>query len=311
MLTSIYGHLSLVMVPEDDSPQIEERVVESIEALASRQRLEILVALAERKYTVWAETTAMSFTELYDAVDCQSTSQFTYHLKQLVDKFIVETPEGYQLTYAGDKVRRAIFSGLYDSSPAFEPFQVHGTCPHCGAQSLEAHSANDWFTVECPECEVAIVSDLFPHSMARGRSPREIVDSFGSSIWAKFIFVRGSVCPECYGRVETTIQCPEQGTHPYSVVVNECRECWFTIRMPVDVAVAFHPLVVEALWRHGVSVLDTPLWELFEYTTGEFWDSTVVSEDPFVAHVEITLDDVCLRLSVDQTLSVSVLDETE
>nr|WP_233340926.1 winged helix-turn-helix domain-containing protein [Haloprofundus sp. MHR1] len=293
------------MASEDRSQQVDQRIVESIETLASRQRLEILVALAEKKYATGAETPAMSFTELYDAVDCQSTSQFTYHLKQLVDTFIVETPEGYQLTYAGDKVRRAVFSGLYDSSPAFEPFDIKGTCPHCGVESLKANLANDWFTVECPDCEVPIVSDLFPQSMARGRSPQEIVDSFGAAIWAKFVFVRGGICPECYGRVDTTIQCPEQDTHPYSVAINECRECWFTISMPVDMVVAFHPLVVEAFWRHGVSVLEVPLWELFEYTTAEFWETTVVAEDPFLASVELTVDDVNLSFSVDHTLNVS------
>lgn len=292
----------------EKAPQVDQNIVENIEALASQQRLEILVALAERKYGAETGSTAMTFTELYNAVDCQSSSQFTYHLNRLIETFIVETPEGYRLTYAGDKVRRAIFSGLYESSQGLQPMDIEGTCPVCGSQSLTACSTNARFTVECTACETSLLSDFFPQSVARDRTPREVVDSFGYSIWAKFVFVRGGVCPECYGRVETEIQRSEEGDRSFIVSVSECRECLFTVHVPVDVAVAFHPVVVEAFWQHGISLLDTPLWELFEYTTADFWEATIASEDPFTLNVDIFLDNRELRLFVDETLTVSLLE---
>lgn len=295
-------------VPETD---IDENVIKSIEALANQQRLEILVALAEVKYDDETETSAMSFTQLYDAVSCQSTSQFSYHLKQLVGRFVVETEDGYQLTYAGDKVRRALFSGLYESSHTFGPVAVEGACPNCGAQSLDAYSADGRFTVECRECVTPIVSDLFPQSIAQERSTQEIVDCFGYGIWAKYIFVRGGVCPECYGRLDTAVQRLERVEQYMSVSVNECRRCWFTVYFPIDVVVAFHPVVLEAFWQHGISLLDIPLWELFEYTTTENWNTTVRAEEPFEASVEIALEETVIRLSIDHRPSVTVLEKTE
>lgn len=289
--------------PPSGPTPVDRDVVETIEALGSRQRLEILVVLAERKYDLDRETNAMRFTELYDAVDCQSSSQFSYHLDRLVDTFIVETPDGYQLTYAGDKVQRAIFSGLYESPRPLVPTDVDGTCPACGERALEACSENDRFVVRCTSCEVPVVTDLFPRSVSRGRTPREIVDCFGYSIWAKFVFVRGNVCPECYGRVETRLEPPDQRGTPFAVAVSECQECRFTVHMPVAVYVAFHPVVVEGFWQRGVSLLDLPLWELFQYTTGDEWDVAIVSREPFVAHVTITLDTVTLRLTVDGSRS--------
>lgn len=299
------------MVTEDTVTQVDRNVIESIEALANQQRLEILVALAEQKYEDGAETSTMSFTQLYDAVSCRSTSQFSYHLKQLVGKFVVETQNGYQLTYAGDKVRRAVFSGLYESSHTFGPVAVEGACPNCSAQSLSAYSTDDRFTIECRECKTPIVSDLFPRSIAQGRSTREIIDSFGYGIWAKYIFVRGDVCPECYGRLDTAVQQVERGERPMTVSVSECRQCWFTVYLPIDVVVAFHPVVIEAFWQHGVSLLDIPLWELFEYTTTETWNTTVMAEEPFSASVEIVLNETEIRLSVDHQHSVAVLEKID
>ncbi len=293
------------------SPDIDESVIESIEALANQQRLEILVALAERKYEDVAEPSAMSFTRLYDAVSCQSTSQFSYHLKQLVGRFVADTDDGYQLTYAGDKVRRALFSGLYESSHAFGPVAVDGTCPNCGAESLRAHSADEQFTVECRQCETPILSDLFPQSVARERSTQEILDSFGYSIWAKYLFVRGNVCPECYGRLDTAVHQLAHGKRSTSVSVSECRRCWFRVSFPIDVVVAFHPVVIEAFWNHGVSLLDIPLWKLFRYTTAENWNTTVRETEPFAASVEIVLDETAIRLAVDDEPSVVVLEKTQ
>jgi len=292
---------------DDDSERFDPAVVESLEALGNRQRLEILFVLAERKYALEANSTAMSFTELYDAVDSHSTSQFSYHLQRLVGAFVVETPDGYRLTYAGDKVRRAVVSGLYDSSPPLAPLDISGTCPGCGGQSLTARSENDRFVVECTTCDTPVVFDLYPRSISRDRSPGEVVDSFGYGIWAKFVFARGGVCPECFGPVETTFDRSGMGGQPFVVAVNRCPECWFTVYIPVDVVAAFHPVVMAALWEHGVSVFDVPLWELFEYTTTDAWRSTVVSDDPFTAHVEIRLDDVRLRIAVDDALRPSLL----
>lgn len=293
------------------STDIDRTVVESMEALGSRQRLEILVTLADRKYDLETDGETMTFTELYEAIDCPSSSQFSYHLNQLVDTFIIQTSDGYRLTYAGDKVQRAIFSGLYQSPKPIEPFEIDGFCPSCESHSLVACSRNDQFAVRCQSCDCTLLRDLFPRSIATNRSTQEIVDSFGHSIWAKFVFIRGGVCPECYGTVDTEIEQTDHGNTSFTIAINRCSDCRFTVTLPVDVIVAFHPAVTAAFWHHGLSLLDTPLWELFEYFAMDCWEFTVRSETPFVAQITITLDDIRLQLSVDDTLSPRLIARSE
>ena len=91
------------MTPTDET-RIDQAVIDAISALGNRTRLEILLALAIAERDRREQWLTLSFTDLYDAVDLDSTSQFSYHLDRLVGPFIAETPDGYRLTYGGDKI---------------------------------------------------------------------------------------------------------------------------------------------------------------------------------------------------------------
>lgn len=283
---------------------VDQAVVDSIGALGNRWRLEILLALAEAEWEHRTNGYVLSFTELYDAVDVASTSQFSYHLEKLVGQFVDETEDGYRLTHAGGKLVRAIFSGVYERAPAFEPIDLEGGCLACDSTALVGARRDDMFVVTCAECEATLVADYLPSSQTRSRTPAEIAESAGRRIWSTVVLVRGGVCPECYDRVDTIVDSAKLGDRSFYTSVSTCQECRFTIHLPVEVHVAFHPAAIGFLWEHGLSLFDVPIWELFGYIQSGTLSTTVVSESPFEATVEISRDGERLALEVDDSLTV-------
>ncbi|WP_276256093.1 winged helix-turn-helix domain-containing protein [Halomontanus rarus] len=290
----------------DGYNHIDQAVIDSVGALGNRWRLEILLSLAEAEWEHRTNGYVLSFTELYDAVDVASTSQFSYHLEKLVGQFVDETEDGYRLTRAGGKLVRAIFSGVYERAPAFEPIDLEGGCLACDSTALVGARRDDMFVVTCAECETTLVADYLPRSQTRSRTPAEIAESVSRRIWSTVVLVRGGVCPECYGRVETTVDSQELGERSFFTSVSTCCECRFTVHLPIEVSAAFHPAAIGFLREHGTSLFDVPIWELFGHIRSETLSTTVCSESPFEATVEITRDGETLTLALEDDDSLTV-----
>ncbi|TMT81748.1 ArsR family transcriptional regulator [Haloterrigena sp. H1] len=290
----------------DQNAHIDQEVVDAISALGNSKRLEILLALDKVEEEHQKPWHTMTFTELYGAVDVDSSSQFSYHLDQLVGQFVSETPDGYRLTYSGNKIVRTVVSDVYESTSAFEDSEVAGACLFCEETSLLATLDAEQFRIRCTSCDAILVTDFFPKSQTRGRTTEEIIESFGYRIWSMYIQLRGDVCPECFGRVDTAVDVYEHDGKTIHLHVSSCRECQHIITIPIEVTVAFHPAVLYLLWEHGISLLDVPLWEFFEFITSDVIVTDIVSDDPFVATFEITLDDEVIRLKMDDTETVSI-----
>ena len=290
----------------DDTPHVDQAMVDALDSLGNRQRLELLFTLAAAEREQQQQPLSMTFSELYDRVDVESSSQFSYHLSQLVGSFVAKAPDGYHLTQGGAKLVRAIRSGVYASTPQFDSVDVSGACPLCGAVSLAATLADERFVVRCDACSTPLVTNSFPLSQARNRTPSEIVASFGSRIWSTHVLVSGAVCPECYGRVDTVVEAHDHGTHELYTHRSTCGECTFVIHVPIEATAAFHPAAVGFLWNHGISLLDLPLWEFFELMTEGVVKTDVRSVDPFEATTTITFADETLRLTIDETMTVAL-----
>ena len=290
----------------DDMPHIDQEMVDALDALGNRQRLELLFTFADAEREQQQQPLSMTFSELYDRVDVESSSQFSYHLSQLVGQFVAKGPDGYHLTQGGAKLVRAIRSGVYASTPQFDAVDISGACPRCEAASLVATLADERFVVRCDACRTPLVTNSFPRSQARNRTPSEIVESFGYRIWSTHVLVRGGVCPECYGRVETVVDAHDYGTEELFTHRSTCGECTFVIHVPIEVAAAFHPAAVGFLWNHGISLLDLPLWEFFELMTERVVKTDVLSVDPFEATTTITFADQTLRFTMGETMTVAL-----
>jgi len=325
------GHESPEHDPPTDPSTVEDAQVAALDALGNERRLEILLALGDREREMRVDRYELTFTELYEAVDAGSTSQFSYHLSQLVGSFVAETDAGYHLTYSGDKIVRAIRSGVYESTTRFDPVTVEGGCPACGESELEALLERERFVVRCRDCDRRLLSDSFPRSQTADRTPTAIVESFGYRIWSTYLLLRGDVCPECYGRTERRVDSHERGAdsdaesesrpnahresdtepEPLYTFASICEQCDFTIHLPVEVPVAFHPAALEFLWRHGVSLLDTPLWEFFALLASAEWTTDVRSTDPLDAHFRIEMDDEAVAFTMDDSFAVDVVDDAD
>jgi hypothetical protein len=209
---------------------------------------------------------------------------------------------------------------------------VDGACLACGATGLESHLEDERFVVRCRDCDRRLLSDSFPRSQREGRTPEEIAESFGYRIWSTYLLLRGDVCPECYGRTERRVDSHERGADsnsepdpgsdsdsvaesgtdtesaPLYTFASICVECDFTIHLPVEVPVAFHPVALEFLWRHGVSMLDLPLWELFALIGSDDWTTDVRSTDPLDAHFRIEMGEEAVAFAMDDSFTVTSLD---
>ncbi|WP_459191953.1 DUF7351 domain-containing protein [Halosimplex sp. J119] len=240
--------------------EVTQEVVDAIAALGNRQRLEILFALAAAAWKHQQQWQTLTFSALHEAIDIESSSQFSYHLDQLVGQFVSETPDGYRLTYSGHRIVRTVLSGLYESTSTFEDRAVDGACVFCEERSLRASLEDEQFLVRCEGCDSVLVTDYFPRSQARGRSPSEVIESFGARTWSAYVLLRGGACPECYGPVETAVESHERRGETRYTHRGACQECLFTVHLPVEVSAVFHPAVADLFRRHGVSVVDIPLW---------------------------------------------------
>lgn len=298
------------MADSSRNDQISQGVIDAIGALGNRHRLQILVALAMGAEELQHREAELPFTELHDAVDVKSSSQFAYHLDQLTGRFVSETPNGYRLTYSGHKIVRTILSGSYESSSAFEERPIEGVCVFCEASSLLATLEDERFVVRCDGCESVLLTNDLPRSQARGRSPEQIVASFGYRIWGEYVHLRGSVCPECFGPVNTRIESHERGDKTLYTHASTCRECRFMLHMPVEVATAFHPVVIHDLWTHGISLLDVPLWQFFEFITSGDITTKQVSDDPIELSCTISFGDEPLSFAIDNTVAVAPADRS-
>lgn len=291
--------------------QISQGVVDAIGALGNRYRLQILVALTVAAWEQQHQWRTMTFTELHDAVDVKSSSQFSYHLDQLVGRFISETPDGYRLTYGGHKIVRTILSGSYESSSEFEERTIEGVCVFCEESSLLAALEGEQFVVRCDECESVLLTTDFPRSQARERTPEQIVASFGHRIWGMYVHLRGSVCPGCFGPVDTHIESHERFGKTLYTHACTCRGCLFVLHIPVEVAAAFHPVAIQQLWNHGISLLDIPLWQFFEFVTSDIITTELISNDPIELSCTISLNEGSNRFSIDETLGVKATMSSE
>lgn len=293
------------MAPQNQPDTVDTDAVDAIKAVGNDKRLEILLALVDGDPEPGNRWGTKSFTELYGAVDIDSSSQFAYHLDRLVGRFVAEESGGYRLTYSGDKLVRTVRSGIYERTETFEDEPVSGTCIFCETAALVATLEDDLFVVRCTGCDTPLVTDALPRSQTRNREPSEIVESVGCRLWSSFVQLRGGVCPECYGRVETDLDVHEREEKTLYTLASTCLECGFAVGVPAEVTAVLHPAATSAFWNHGLAPGEYPLWELFEYVVSDVITTDVVSRDPLELAFEIGLDDESLRLRMDDELNVS------
>ncbi|RQH01752.1 winged helix-turn-helix domain-containing protein [Natrarchaeobius oligotrophus] len=266
-------------------------------------RLAILEAL-------WAaEEQPVSFSELRRTVGVRDSAQFNYHLQQLTGHFVRKvdgTPDGgaggYEFRHAGEKVVRSILAGSFTESPTLEPFEVTGACVSCGGP-LRASYRDEQFTIACLDCGQRHGEYPFPPGGLNDRTPEEIAEAFDHRVRHLHCLAADGVCPECNGRMGSTIV--EDGECCLGVGVrvdHECRQCGHALCSTVGLRLLDHSEVVGFHRERGVHLDERPYWTLPWCVSDRY--TRVLERDPYRLEVRIPVGADRLSVAMDGELNV-------
>lgn len=281
-------------------------------ALGNETRLKIL-------YELWdTAESPIGFTDLRKRVGMRDSSQFSYHLEQLVGPFVEKTDEGYVLRYTGTEVVWAVVMGTYTETAHLDPFETDSSCVRCESP-LRARYRDGMLFLECSACEQTHEAGPIPATAFLDRTNDAILDA-SSRVWRLYFdLLTKGICWGCRGPVTPTVMedrydDPERmrydvGSSPYDIGVNyECEHCTRWASLSIGVALLSHPAVVSFYYDHGIDLNDVPTWELDWCITDRH--TTVVSTEPWLARVAIRLGDEELSATVDDELTVTETERT-
>ncbi|MFP8953304.1 winged helix-turn-helix domain-containing protein [Natrialbaceae archaeon A-arb3/5] len=285
----------------------EEDAAEAFGLLADPTRIAILRAFAEALDRIELGTDepmpVLSFSDVYDRVEIDSTSQLSYHLEKLDGTYLRRTDEGWQFTFAGESVVRLFLSGAYAGDVEFEPVDLEETCPFCDADALRVVVDDLALLRECTDCGRRMDGMHVTPAQVRGRSAESLLASAKADRAALFWRFREDICDECGGAIDVEFH-DRSGAE--SVVEwtarARCRECWRTVHGPPSLWLATHPASIAFHWDHGVDVRSFGFRELIDRLERGDWRTDRVDADEYV--VTYRLDSSELRLTIDDELSV-------
>jgi hypothetical protein len=269
---------------------------EAFSVLANDTRLTILEEL-------WrAPERPVSFSQLRKQVGMRDSAQFNYHLRQLTDHFIQQEEGGYDFRHAGKKVVRAIFAGSFNEHPRIEPFEIDGTCAECGA-TLQAGYDEEQIEITCTECGSLHGRYPFPPGGLKSRDREEVLDAFDQRVRHLHCLAADGVCPECNGRMDTTITPDAEDVLGLAVRVDHvCEQCHHRMHSAVGLSLLDQSDVVSFYRDHGIDLCSEPYWKLTWCVSDQY--TTVLSRDPWKLRVDIPLDDETLSVTLDDDLAV-------
>lgn len=276
-----------------ETVEVEEVPPEEVFSLLGHDlRISIIQALWE------AGNDPVPFSNLRDRADVADSGQFNYHLGELVGTFVQHTEDGYELTYAGQRVVGAILDGTYTKHASIPPFDTEASCPDCGTP-LEAQYADEFFSIRCPTCEDLLQGLPFPPGGLDGRTREELVETAAHWLHAEFVLMRNGICPNCAGIMARTLDA-DLGPRTAEVGVRyDCQRCMWEGTSTVVSYFLSHPAVVAFYHDHGIDPIEEWMDEFRRDHSIE-----VRSEEPLSLTVTIPLDGDELELVVDGDLEV-------
>lgn len=294
---------------------------EAFSVLGNEARLQIL-------QTLGAADDSLAFSELYDRVEYEGSSNFGYHLEQLVGHFVSKTDDGYDLRQAGQRVVEAVLSGAVTDDPVLEPTTIDRPCPFCDADIRVAFQ-QERVELHCPECSGMGAGGykdpkqdrfddygtlghlLLPPAGVHGRTAPEVLQA--AELWTatQVQSVSRGICPRCSAPIVhsthvcenhsvTDDRCDQCDLRFAAMVSASCTNCIFNLTAPVVTHLAVHTELMSFMIDHGIDPV-SPEGYKFPLSSVE---ETVLSANPFEARYTFTTDDDTLTLSVDDELSV-------
>ncbi|ELY55431.1 hypothetical protein C491_16997 [Natronococcus amylolyticus DSM 10524] len=157
---------------------------------------------------------ALAFSEVYDRVDVDSTSQLSYHLEQLDDTHLRRTDDGWTFTLAGESIVRLVLSGTYAGDVDFDPVPVDTPCPVCDAEALRVVVEDLLLFWACEDCERRMGGLPVTPAQVRGRDPEAVLSSATTRMVTRYWRFRENACPDCGGAGNRTAGIGRVRRHP-------------------------------------------------------------------------------------------------
>ena len=289
---------------------------EAFAALGNETRIRILQVLGDADEP-------LSFSELYDRIDYDPSTNFSYHLQQLEGHFVRKTDDGYELGQVGNRVVQAVLSGAVTDAPLIERSCVDHRCEYCGAET-EISYTKGYLGLYCTDCSGNTTDDVpeeyqgylraqpFPPAGLQGRTPIEI--HHAAFVWGTLqrLSLASGVCPICSVPLDTTMDvcenhdpggslCGECGERRLISVTTQCTNCTIEGGGPLRTFLLAATEFLAFLVNHGINPFapSTEPWVALETNAEE-----IVSLEPLVVQVTYAIAADTITLTVDDDISV-------
>lgn len=289
---------------------------EAFAVLGNDTRIRILQAIGEA-------TEPLSFSELYDRIDYDPSTNFNYHLQKLEGHFVSKTEDGYELGQVGNRIAQAVLSGSVTEAPLLERTEVDHRCEYCGAET-EISYTKGVLGLYCRECPGNTTDDVpkeyrgylrgqsFPPAGLQGRTATEVHRT--AFVWGNLqrLSLASKICPVCSAPLETEMEvcdnhdpegnlCETCGRRRLVSVTSRCTNCIIEGGGPLRTFLLTNTEVLAFLTTHGLNPLapSTEPWAVLETR-----DEEILSREPFEVRVTFAIDDDTITVTVDDDLSV-------
>ncbi|MFB6069731.1 MAG: winged helix-turn-helix domain-containing protein [Halanaeroarchaeum sp.] len=288
----------------DDRPSTEESTIQEAFSLVGNEvRADVLRALG-RSHAEDPRGT-ISFSTLRERVDgSMDSSQFNYHLQQLVPTFVRRGEDGYRLHPRGLKLYRAIAAGTYTREEVLAPVEADFECHFCESPVVGRYE-DDRFTVRCTYCDHVYARRMVPPSAVEDW--RDVLRRVDRAVRADLLTAADGVCPSCLNEMDVAFlpaeEAPvEEDLHLDVVVVRTCDHCGARRVMSVGETQIGNADLIAFANERGLDVPSTPVWQLEFAATDRHTE--VLSRDPWRVELSVPIEGDTLTLTITADLSV-------
>lgn len=285
---------------------------EAFDAIGNETRIQILRALAETDGP-------QHFSALFDRVEYETASNFSYHLDRLTDHFVRKTEKGYEITRPGRRVVEAIRSGAVTDAPVIPPTVIDQKCHFCDAP-VEVRYYDERFERFCTECpgmwgskrEGFLGSLTLPPVGVKVRDVEAAVEA--AYLWRSLdlFAIAGGMCPQCSSRLAfEAIVCESHDDEGCAACGNrhaaklwfECETCRFRLTGSLALLATSDEAFLSFLLDHGHHpVMPTSIADFHRIISD--YDLDIVSAEPFEAVMTFSAGE-------DSTISFKIEDPTD
>lgn len=295
---------------------------EAFAALGNETRLQILRTLGEADEP-------LGFSEILNRIDYDDSSNFDYHLEELVGHFVSKTEEGYDLWQAGQRVVEAVLSGAITDDPILQPTTIDDPCPYCGANTRVAFQQErvEIHCTECPGMGTGGYKDaerdrfddhgtlghlLLPPAGIQDRTAQEAMDAAKHWTATQLYAISRGICPRCSAKIAYSPEacenhsasdgrCRQCDLRYAATFTANCTNCLFELEAPIASYLGNQTELMQFMIEHSIDPR-SPEGHQFALSGVE---ESVLTTDPFESRFTYTVDDETFTLTVDDSLTVT------